>query len=106
MSWVYLLGAIVFEVLGTACMKLSYGFSRFWPAFGVFAFYSVCFVLMSLAMKRLDMGVVYAIWCGLGLVFICVLDYYMFAARLNFLQWLAIGLIMIGIIILKWAQPS
>ncbi|MGJ3493450.1 Methyl viologen resistance protein C [Piscirickettsia salmonis] len=102
-SWLYLLGAVVFEVLGTTCMKLSYGFSRLWPVMGVFAFYSVCFVLMSLAMKRLDMGIVYAVWCGLGLVLICVLDYYMFSARLGLSQWLAIGLIMSGIMILKWS---
>ncbi|QHS32438.1 hypothetical protein GW535_07990 [Piscirickettsia salmonis] len=48
-------------------------------------------------------GVVYAVWCGLGLVFICALDYYMFSARLGLSQWLAIGLIMSGIMILKWS---
>ncbi len=33
-SWYFLFLAIVLEVAGTTCMKLSDGFARLWPSIG------------------------------------------------------------------------
>lgn len=35
-SWIYLTGAIMLEVAGTSCMKLSEGFSRLIPSVLIF----------------------------------------------------------------------
>ena len=46
-SWFLLIAAIVAEVGGTTCLKLSYGFSRLVPSLGVVVLYSLAFVLLA-----------------------------------------------------------
>ena len=66
MHWVYLALAIVFEVGGTTSMKLSEGLTK--PVFTalIFVLYGVSLVLFALALKKLDLGLSYAIWAGIG----------------------------------------
>ena len=56
--------AIVSEVLGTTCMKLSEGFTQ--PVFGIVtaACYILSFVMLTFALKDLRMA--YGIWGGVG----------------------------------------
>ena len=58
--------AIVSEVFGTTFMKLSEGFTH--PAFGLAtaACYVISFVLLTLALKHLSLGMAYGIWGGVG----------------------------------------
>lgn len=58
--------AIVSEVLGTTFMKMSDGFTH--PVFGLFtaACYIISFVLLTLALKHLSLGMAYGIWGGVG----------------------------------------
>ena len=66
MYWFFLAIAILLEVLGTTCMKLSEGFARLVPSVMVFILYFASFAFMILALKKMELGVVYAIWAGLG----------------------------------------
>lgn len=63
--WFILAGAIVLEVAGTTSMKLSQGFTRLGPSVLIFVFYGLSFVALTLALKKVDVGVAYAIWAGL-----------------------------------------
>ena len=65
MHWLYLSLAILSEVAGT-CMKLSAGFTRFTPSVLMWLFYAVCFCFLTLALKKVDLSVAYAIWSGVG----------------------------------------
>lgn len=58
--------AIVSEVLGTTFMKLSDGFTH--PVFGLVTAvcYITSFVLLTLALKHLSLGMAYGIWGGVG----------------------------------------
>lgn len=58
--------AIASEVLGTTFMKLSDGFTL--PVFGLAtaACYVASFVLLTLALKHLSLGMAYGIWGGVG----------------------------------------
>ncbi|MGI5992940.1 MAG: DMT family transporter [Methanosarcina sp.] len=71
-SYYLLLLAIVFEVSGTTCMKLSLGFSRLLPSILIFVFYGICFFFFTLALKGIDVSIAYAIWAGLGTALITV----------------------------------
>jgi small multidrug resistance pump len=64
--WIYLLGAIAFEVAGTMAMKLSEGFTRTWPSVAMMVFYLLSLGALTLALKRFDMSMAYAIWSGVG----------------------------------------
>ena len=58
--------AIVFEVFGTTFMKISDGFTH--PVFGLATAvcYIISFVLLTLALKHLSLGMAYGIWGGVG----------------------------------------
>ena len=58
--------AIVSEVFGTTFMKMSEGFTH--PVFGLATAvcYVISFVLLTLALKHLSLGMAYGIWGGVG----------------------------------------
>src|SRR5215831_14557285 len=86
MHWIYLTLAIVFEVAGTTCMKLSDGFSRQVPAVLMGAFYIVCFGFLTLALKKVDVSVAYAIWSGIGTALIATIGVLWFREPISVLK--------------------
>jgi small multidrug resistance pump len=98
MSWVYLLSAIVLEVCGTTCMKLSDGFAKTTPSIGIFVFYGLSMVFLTLAMKRLDISVSYAVWSGVGTGLMAIVGTVMFGEPLGMLKTFALGLIIVGVV--------
>ena len=70
MSWLFLTLAIVLEVCGTTCMKLSEGLSRLIPSILIFVFYGFSFAAFTLALRRMDLSFAYAVWAGLGVLLI------------------------------------
>jgi small multidrug resistance pump len=70
MDYVYLLVAIVTEVVGTAALKASDGFTRLVPSLLVVVGYGLSFYFFSLVLRTVPVGVAYAIWSGLGVVLI------------------------------------
>ena len=81
MHWLYLSLAIIFEVGGTTCMKLSEGLTK--PLFAalIFVLYGVSFVMLALALKKIDLGLSYAIWAGIGTAAIALIGYVWFKER-------------------------
>ncbi len=65
-AWFLLVAAIVAEVGGTTCLKLSCGFSRLAPSLGVVVLYPLSFVFLAAVLESIDVSVAYAIWSGLG----------------------------------------
>lgn len=98
MQWVLLLGAIGFEVAGTTCMKLAQGFTRPLPSVLIFVFYGVSFTLLTLALKRLDVSVVYPLWSGVGTVAIALIGVAWFGESLTWLKVASIALIVAGVV--------
>src|SRR5258706_13812249 len=65
-AWFFLSGAILFEVAGTTCMKLSKGFTVLTPSLMMFGFYACAFGLNTVATKTIELSVAYAIGSGVG----------------------------------------
>jgi small multidrug resistance pump len=97
-SWLYLLAAILLEVCGTTCMKLSQGFTRLAPSVLLFVFYAVSFAAVTLAVKRIEIGTAYAIWSGLGTALIALIGIAWFQESLGFLKLASLALIILGIV--------
>ncbi|HHV24225.1 MAG: multidrug efflux SMR transporter [Methanosarcina sp.] len=97
-SYYLLLLAIVFEVCGTTCMKLSQGFSRFLPSILIFVFYGISFFFFTLALKGIDVSIAYAIWAGLGTALITVVGIYWFREPVNFLKVISLFVVVVGVI--------
>ena len=69
-SWLYLAGAILLEVAGTSCMKLSEGFTKLIPSVLIFIFYGLSFVGLTIALKKIDVSIAYAVWAGIGTILV------------------------------------
>jgi small multidrug resistance pump len=99
--WLALAGAITLEIAGTVSMKLSQGFSRPLPSVLLFVFYALSFALMTIAVKRIDVSVSYAIWSGVGTATIALIGVFWFRETLTALQVASIVLIVVGVIGLR-----
>jgi small multidrug resistance pump len=99
--WLYLLIAIVTEVVGTALMKTSQGLTRFVPAALMFVLYGVSFVFMALALKKIEVGVAYAIWSGLGTAMIALIGVAWFRESFNTPKLIGVVLIIAGVVLLN-----
>jgi small multidrug resistance pump len=97
-SWLALAGAIVLEVSGTISMKLSDGFTRPVPSVLIFVFYSASFVALTLALKKIDVSVAYAIWAGVGTALISIVGILYFKEPWSTLKVFSIFLIIAGVI--------
>lgn len=98
MHWLTLMSAIVLEVIGTTSMKLAEGFTRLVPSVAVFVFYSASLAMLTLALKKWDVSVAYAIWSGLGTALIVVVGVFWFGEALTWMRAISIVLILIGVI--------
>lgn len=96
--WIYLAIAILFEVAGTTSMKLSAGFTRLLPSICILIFYVISFSFLTLTLKKLDVSVAYAVWCGVGIVLICIIGHYFFSESMGWLKVLFIALIILGVV--------
>jgi len=98
MEWLYLLLAIVFEVFGTASMKASEGLSRLIPSLFIFVCYVLSLVFLTLSLRKLEIGLVYAIWSGIGTALITAIGVVYFKESLSLIKVLSILLIIFGVI--------
>jgi small multidrug resistance pump len=96
-AWGVLAAAIVFEVAGTTCMRLSEGFSRVTPSVLIFVFYAVSFALNTLVIRTLGLSVVYAVWSGVGTVLTAAIGFLYFKEPATVLKLVSAGLIVIGV---------
>lgn len=97
-SWLYLTAAIVLEVCGTTSMKLSDGFSRPWPSVLIFVFYGGSFYFLTLALKRFDVSIAYAVWSGLGTALIATIGIAYFKEPVTLLKLASLALIIVGVV--------
>lgn len=74
MAWLYLTAAILSEVAGTVALRSTGGFTNPVPSAIVVLGYGASFVLLSLVLKDIPLGVTYAIWAGTGTALIAMID--------------------------------
>ncbi|KHA52483.1 DMT family transporter [Sulfitobacter geojensis] len=98
--YIWLFFAILTETLGTTALQASQQFTRFWPALAVVVFYGLSFYCMSFALRAMPVGIVYAIWSGLGIVLIAGIGFVLFGQKLDLPALLGLALIIGGILII------
>jgi len=97
-SWIYLIAAIIFEVSGTTCMKLSEGFTKIVPSVLIFVFYALCLTFLTLALKKLEVSLAYSVWAGLGTILVAMIGMIWFRESATLTKLISIALIIIGLI--------
>ena len=93
--------AILSEVAVTTAMKLSRGFTKLAPSIAMGAFYIISFVLLNLALKKINVSVAYAIWSGIGTALIAGIGFVWFKEPLNATKVISLVLIILGVVGLK-----
>lgn len=96
-SWIFLFAAILFEVSGTLSMKFSEGFSRLIPSVLIFVFYGISFFALTMALKKIDVGITYAIWSGVGTALIACFGFFYFHEPVSAIKIVCIGMIIVGV---------
>nr|WP_050662192.1 SMR family transporter [Roseovarius tolerans] len=93
--------AILAETAGTTALQASQQFTRPLPSVVVVIAYGISFYLLALTLRTMPVGVVYAIWSGLGIVFIAAIGYVVFGQKLDLPAILGTGLILAGIVVIQ-----
>ncbi|MFA5537933.1 MAG: multidrug efflux SMR transporter [Gemmobacter sp.] len=97
MHWVILAAAVVFETIGTTALQASEQFTRKGPSLLVVTAYALSFYLLSHVLRTMPVGVVYALWSGLGICLIAVIGWVMFGQKLDLPAMIGLGMIVAGI---------
>lgn len=105
-AWLLLAGAIAAEVVATSSLKLAAGFTRPLPSLVVVAGYVLAFWLLSQVVQRLDLGVVYAIWCGVGMAVVAAVGVFFYGEGMPLLKLAGIVAIIIGTVLLSLASKG
>ena len=105
-DWVYLFLAIMSEVIATASLKSTEGFTKPIPSIIVLVGYCAAFYFLSLTLDTISIGVAYAIWSGVGVATITVVSYFLYDQKIDLTGILGIGLIISGVIVLRLFSES
>lgn len=105
-AWIWLSLAIVTEVIATSALQASQQFTRLVPSVTVLTGYAASAFLMSFALRTLPVGVVYAVWSGMGVVLIAVIGRFVFGQRLDPAAIAGIGLILAGVLVINLFSSS
>jgi len=97
---IFLALAIFSEIIGTAALKASDGFTKFVPAAVVLVGYALASYFLALSMKTIPMGIIYALWAGIGIVAITLIGTFVFSQKIDFPALVGIALILSGVVVI------
>ncbi|WP_428925304.1 DMT family transporter [Marinibacterium sp. SX1] len=106
MHYIHLFIAVLCETIGTSALQASQQFTRLGPSILVVLGYAGAFYFMALTLRVMPVGIVYAIWSGLGIVLIAGIGYVVFGQKLDLPALAGLGLIIAGILVIHLFSAS
>ena len=100
-TYLFLIGAIFFEVAGTMLLPATHNFTKLIPTSFLTIFYISAFYLLTFVVDKLPIAIVYATWSGLGIFTIAILGYIFFKQTLAWQAIAGLFLIVIGVILVN-----
>jgi len=100
-TYVYLVVAIGFEVIATTALKETNGFTRVLPSAVAIVGYGLAFFFLSLTLRAMPVGIMYAVWSGAGIVLITAIGWVVFRQTLDLPAIIGIVLILAGVLIIN-----
>ena len=104
--WLALVIAISGEVIATSALKASNEFTRLIPSIVVVVGYGTAFYFMAISMRVLPVGIMYAIWSGMGIVLVSVIGWVVYKQALDLPSLIGMGLIIAGVIVINLFSKS
>jgi small multidrug resistance pump len=106
-TWLLLALAIAFEVIGTAFLRATDGFSKLLPSIAVVVGYGISFYLLSLVLKTgIPQGVVYAIWSAFGIALVTMVGVLLFGDKISLITGIGLGVVMVGIVLVQLGNSA
>lgn len=99
--YLFLLLAIVGELIGTNLLKMSMGFSKLLPTIGSLVSFALCFYFLSVAMVKIPLNIAYANWSAIGILATTAIASLVYKEQINIMSALGIILIVAGVVILN-----
>ncbi len=96
--WLILAAAILLEVSATTSMKLSDGFTKVVPSVAMFVLYLGSLAALTVALKKIEVSVAYAVWAGVGTAVIAAIGVIVFKEALTTIKVVSILLIIAGVV--------
>jgi small multidrug resistance pump len=106
MIYLFLIVAIVAEVIATSAMAKSDGFTRIWPSLIAFFGYGLAFYLLSIVTRTVPVGIVYAVWSGAGIVLVAAAGWLFFDQKLDLAATVGMVMIVAGVLIINLLSKS
>jgi len=106
MSYLYLLLAILGELIGSSMLKASEGFTKIYPTVGMLLAFVGSFFFLSLAMKTIPLNTAYALWSGIGIIATTIISILIWKEKINVASVTGIALILVGVVILNLFGPG
>jgi quaternary ammonium compound-resistance protein SugE len=98
MAWLIILAAGMFETGFAVSLKLSHGMTRLWPTVSFAACALMSFALLTVALRRLEVGAAYAVWTGIGAAGTAIVGMMFLGDAASTLKLVSIGLILAGVV--------
>ena len=99
--WILLSFAIVIEVIGSNCIKASNGFTKPLPTVIAIGAFVVALYLLSIITKTLPLGIVYAVWSGVGIVLTTLVAMFVFGQKPDLPSIIGMALIIGGVLVIN-----
>jgi len=99
--WIFLALAILTEVIGTLSMKYASVSGGMTGHIIMYVMITSSYVMLSVAIKRVALGVAYALWEGIGIVFITLFSVLWFDEPISLFKMLGMATLIAGILLLK-----
>ena len=100
--WTLLAISICLEIVATNLLKVSDGFTKLLPTVGSLALYAISsFYFVSLVFRTLSVGLVYAIWSGVGIVLTAIVAYFAFGQKIDTAGLIGMTLIISGVLVIN-----
>lgn len=104
--WLALAIAIVGEVTATTALKATNEFTKLWPSLIVVVGYGIAFYFMAISLRVLPVGIMYAIWAGLGIVLISIIGWFVYKQMLDTPALIGMALIIAGVVVINVFSKS
>ncbi len=104
--WIFLALAIVAEVIGTLSMKQASVSGDFTGMIVMYTMITTSYIFLAIAVKKVALGVAYALWEGIGILFITTFSVLWFNESLSLMKMAGLASLIAGIALIKMGSKK
>ena len=90
--------AVLLELIGNFIISYTDGFTVLVPSVICFLIYSASAVFFGFSLKEINLGIAYAVWSGVGIVFLAIVSVVWFKLSLTKADIIGLIMIIIGVV--------